>query len=206
MRLPRESQANVVFNPSRKVPLSTAQAVAAEVKRRLIFDFGGRPRRFEVIVVGSVRRRTPYVKDIDFLVVIPAGDEFERVLATARLRPPRGADVVTIADTYAAGDRRRSVILRAQGTAQNYRSDIFITVAAEKPYALDHYPGSRAYNIRTRAHAKRLSWLLNQYGLFDAVTGHRVRGSAAIHTEQDLARFLGVTYYPPHARDGRRAG
>lgn len=211
-RLPRESQASVLYSPARNVPLATAQAVAAEVKRRLIFDLGGRPRRFEVIPVGSVRRQAPRVKDIDFLVVIPAGDEaeFERVLAAAALRPPRAADVVSVADTYAAGSRRRSFILRAEGRgrartqrgkAQHYRSDFFVTTTAEKPYALYHYTGSRDYNIRTRAHAKRLGWLLNQYGLFDAATGHRVRGAAAIRTERDLARFLGVTYKAPRARD-----
>jgi len=147
------------------------------------------------------------VKDIDFLVVVPAGDEaeFERVLAAAALRPPRPADRVAIADTYAAGSRRRSLILRAEGRgqarAQNYRSDFFVTTADERAYALYHYTGSRDYNIRTRAHAKRLGWLLNQYGLFDAASGHRVRGTAAIRTERDLARFLGVTYHPPRARD-----
>jgi DNA polymerase/3'-5' exonuclease PolX len=211
-RLPRGSQSSVLFNPARNVPLAAAQAVAAEIKRRLVFDLGGHPRRFEVIPVGSVRRQVPRVKDIDFLVVLPAGDgaEFERVLAAAALRPPRPADRVTIADTYATGSRRRSFVLRAEdrgqsgrtgARAQHYRSDFFVTTADEKPYALYHYTGSRDYNIRTRAHAKRLGWLLNQYGLFDAATGRRVRGTAAIRSERDLARFLGVTYRAPRDRD-----
>jgi len=193
------------LRPARNVPLATAQAVAAEVKRRLVFDLGGRSRRFEVIPVGSVRRQAPRVKDIDFLIVISDAGEFEHALAVAALRPARAADRVTIADTYAAGSRRRSFILRAEGRgrarAQHYRSDFFVTTGAEKPYALYHYTGSKDYNIRTRAHAKRRGWLLNQYGLFVAATGCRVRGTAAIHTERDLARFLGVTYYPPSARD-----
>jgi DNA polymerase (family 10) len=204
-RLPRESQAEVLFRPVRNVPLATAQAVAAEVKRRLVFDLGGRSRRFEVIPVGSVRRQAPRVKDIDFLIVINDAGEFEHALAAAALRPARAADRVTITDTYAAGTRRRSFILRAEGRgrarAQHYRSDFFVTTGAEKPYALYHYTGSKDYNIRTRAHAKRRGWLLNQYGLFVAATGERVRGTAAILTERDLARFLGVTYYPPSARD-----
>lgn len=204
-RLPRESQAEVVFRPVRSVPLAIAQAVAAEVKRRLVFNLGGRPRRFEVIPVGSVRRQAPRVKDIDFLIVISDAAASEHALAAAALRPARAADRVSFADTYAAGPRRRSFILRAargRGRAQHYRSDFFVTTGAEKPYALYHYTGSKDYNIRTRAHAKRRGWLLNQYGLFDAATGSRVRGTAAIHTERGLARFLGVTYYPPSARDG----
>jgi len=216
-RLPRESQASVLYSPARNAPLAAAEAVAAEVRRRLVFDFtpegDPRPLRFEVLPVGSVRRQAPRVKDIDFLVVVPAEHEarLDRALAAAALRPPRAGDRVEIADTYAAGARRRSLILRrgAPGARPTcYRSDLFLTTAEEKAFALFHYTGSSAYNIRTRAHAKRQGWLLNQYGVFDAGTGQRVRGSSAIRTERDLARFLGVTYHPPRERDenaGRRA-
>jgi len=217
-RLPRESQASVLHNPARNVPLAAAEAVAAEVKRRLVFDFTGegdaRPLRFEVLPVGSVRRRAPRVKDIDFLVVVPADHEarLNRVLAAAVLRPPRAGDRLEIADTYAAGARRRSfIVCRRGGTlkAACYRADLFLTTAGERAFALFHYTGPASYNIRTRAHAKRQGWLLNQYGLFDAGTGQRVRGSSAIRTERDLARFLGVTYHTPRERDenaGRRGG
>lgn len=210
-RLPRESQASVLYNPTRNVPLETAQAIMNEVKRRLVFDFTAdgdpRPLRFEVIPVGSVRRQAPRVKDMDFLVVVPPEYEarLNRALAVAALRPPRAGDHVEIADTYAAGSRRRSLILRVAGgrgrPAKHYRSDLFLTTAAERPYALFHYTGSAAYNIRTRAYAKRKGWLLNQYGLFDAATGQRVRGTGAIHTERELAKFLGVTYHPPRDRN-----
>jgi DNA polymerase (family 10) len=211
-RLPRESQAAVLFNPARNVPLATAQAVMDEVGRRLVFDFSGessaRFLRFEVIPVGSVRRQAPRVKDMDFLVVVPAAYETlsGRALAAARLLPPRPGDRVRIADTYAAGARRRSLILcQAPGPdrarAQCFRSDLFLTTSRDKPYALFHYTGSKTYNIRTRAYAKRKGWLLNQYGLFDAVTGRRVRGTENIRTEQDLAKFLGVSYRLPTNRE-----
>jgi DNA polymerase (family 10) len=183
------------------VPLAAARAVAAEVRRRLVFDLGGRPRRFEVIPVGSVRRRAPQVKDLDFLVVVPAGGEalFERVLAAARL--PRGA--VAIADTYAAGTRRRSFILRALGPGgrpRHYQADFFVTTAAERAFALYHYTGPRSFNIRTRALAKKRGWRLNQYGLFSAATLRRVPGSG-VRTERALSALIGVTYRPPARRE-----
>ena len=200
-RLPRAAQANVLYSFARRVPLAEARAVAAEVRRRLVFDLGGCRRRFEVIPVGSVRRRAAAVRDIDFLVVVPPDCEskFEGALAAAALRPRRRADAVTFAAAYAAGSRRRSFVLRARG--RSYRSDFFVTTAAEKPYALYHYTGPSQFNIRTRAHVKRRGQLLNQYGLFDAATRRRVRGSAAIRSERDLARFIGVTHHPPWARE-----
>ena len=106
------------------------------------------------------------------------------------------------ADTYAAGARRRSLILRADDGAhpRHYRCDLFLTTAAEKPYALYHFTGPKAYNIRIRAHAKRQDKLLNQYGLFDAAT-RRPLGPWA-RSERELAHTLGVTYYPPEKRRG----
>jgi DNA polymerase/3'-5' exonuclease PolX len=206
-RLPAESRANVLYNPSRSVPLAAARAVMAEVKRRLVFRPAGAPRplRFEVIPVGSVRRQASRVKDMDFLVVVPAAlaARAPAMLAAATLRRGGG---VTIADTYAAGARRRSLILRADGgpaggRARHYRSDLFLALEDEKPYALFHYTGSARYNIRTRAFAKKKGWLLNQYGLFDALTKKRVRGTAGIRSEQDLAGFLGVRYRAPTDRE-----
>jgi len=203
-RLSRESQVNVIFSPVRNIPLSTAQSIAAEIKKRLVFNLNGRPRRFEVFSVGSVRRQAPHVKDIDFLVVIPAGDEaeFERVLGSAALRPSRGADTLMVADTYAAGPRRRSFILRRRtgGRAQNYRTDLFITTTAEKPYALYHFTGPKEFNIRTRAHVKQKGWLLNQYGLFSVATGRRIPGSQ-VRTERALSEFIGVTHRSPAQRE-----
>jgi DNA polymerase/3'-5' exonuclease PolX len=207
-RLPRESQASVLFSPVRSVPLADAQAVAAEVRRRLVFAGGdSRPRRLEVVPVGSVRRRAPRVKDLDFLVVLPAAFEghLDRALASAAFRAPRAGDRLELADTYSQGARRRSLILheraRGRARARNFRVDLFLATAEERPYALFHFTGSFKYNIRTRAYAKRKGWLLNQYGLFQAATSQRVRGTAAIRTERDLAKFLGVSFRAPTDRE-----
>ena len=78
--------------------------------------------------------------------------------------------------------------------------DLFLVQARELPFALFHYTGSRLYNVRTRAHAKRRGWRLNQYGLFDAATGRRVRGSAHIRTEREVAALVGVSYRSPSDR------
>jgi DNA polymerase (family 10) len=212
-RLPRESQSNVLYSPSRHIPLAAAQAIVSELQRRLAL---GVPR-CEVIPVGSVRRQAPRVKDMDILVVVPAGSEARlgRALTgdAVSLRPARPGDRLEIADTYLAGPRRRSLVLRAapatrspssktarRAPARYYRVDLFAFTQKEKPFALFHYTGSKAYNIRTRAFAKRKGWRLNQYGLFKGSSGHKVRGSSAVRTERALAEFLGISYRLPADR------
>jgi DNA polymerase/3'-5' exonuclease PolX len=195
-RLPIEARANVIYNPFRGATYNDALAVANEFTRRATFGVA----RFEVIPVGSVRRKTPRVNDLDFLVIAPSG---ANVLDSLSLRRRTPRDRISIATVYAAGPRRRSVILRVDGLsrARHYRADVFLATTAEKPFALLHYTGPYTYNIRIRAHAKRNEWLLNQYGLFNAISRARVRRSNLIHSERDLTHHLGVTYRAPHNRE-----
>jgi hypothetical protein len=202
-RLPREAQANVLYPPVRQIPLSVAEAVVAQLGRRLVIPVAN----CEVVPVGSVRRKAPRVKDLDVLIITPAGSEalVGRALSTIALRrAARPADSAEIVDTYISGKRRRSLVLRVREPghrrARYYHVDLFASTQAERPFAMFHYTGSTAYNIRTRAFAKRKGWRLNQYGLFDVSTGRRVRGSSAIRTEKELARFLGVSYREPTDR------
>lgn len=216
--LPREAQAHLRYNVSRAIPSTVAAAVTDELKARLSFDGPtGRRRRYPTITVGSVRRSAPRSKDLDVLVVVPDEGGVRGLLASAELADRRGkADTLTLVESYAAGDRRRSFIVRravAQqpgGRAKHYAVDLFLATEEEKPFALFHFTGGRDYNIRVRAHAKRAGNILNQYGLFCANSSRAARssngkrrrapGSKAIKTERDLARFLGVTYRPPKGR------
>lgn len=181
-RLPLEARTNVMYQPVRAIPLATAQSIAAVIARQ----------HPQIIPVGGARRLKARLGDLDFLHV---GEEEVLLRDTPTLR---------VLAAYASGPRRQSMVVehRPRGAApRNYRLDIFHCSRAEKPYALFHYTGSSRYNIRIRAYAKSHGWLLNQYGLFVAATGHRVRGSSAVKTEADLARLLGVTVRPPWERN-----
>lgn len=189
-RLPREARANVLFRPCRRI--RGAAALAAEVVRRLRFSGPA-----EVLAVGSVRRGAAEAGDLDFLVV--ARRAAPGFLASARLaRPRRGEAGLELAEAYARGPRRRGLILRGPGA--NYRADLFLAAAAERPFALLHYTGPASYNVRVRAQAKRRGFRLNQYGLFSRATGRPARGAARVRSEAGLARLLGVTPRPPAAR------
>jgi DNA polymerase (family 10) len=193
-RLPRAAQAAVRYPPRRAVPAAEAAAVAAAVVAAVVV-----PRAWEVVPVGSVRRRARTSKDLDFLVVVPRAADVAGALAALRWRP--GAPVA-VADTYATGARRRSCILRYRRPGRgyaHYRADFFVCPEAERAFALMHLTGPASYNIRLRARAKAAGHRLNQYGIFDAA-GRRLRGSGAVRTEEQLAAFLGVTPRPPNRR------
>jgi len=191
-RLPLEARANVLYAPSRDVPLAVARAVAAAVGDDALFGFDGRRRVPAVVIpVGSVRRAEPRVEDLDFLVVAPPG-----ILSSIVFRP---GSRVSLAMVYGQGKRHWSVILR-DASGKHYRADFFVATPEEAPFALYHLTGSRRYNIRIRAYAKRKGWLLNQYGLFSQATGRRVPGSSRIRSEAELISFLGVTPREPHDR------
>ncbi len=216
--LPAAARAELRWRVRRSIPRAVALRVAEELRRRLRFggrgSAAGRARR-AVHVVGGLRRGTAAkVKDIDLLAVLPP--EFLRSWhragagagAGVRLaRPAAGDRCESIVETFAAGRRQKGLIVACREPGQrarrHYAVDLFLATRGELPFALFHYTGSARYNIRTRAHAKRQGWLLNQYGLFSAKTRRplRARGRAAIRTERDLARFLGVTYRRPGDRD-----
>ena len=80
----------------------------------------------------------------------------------------------------------------------NFTLDLFLVSEESLPFALFHYTGSKIFNIRTRAHVKRMGMLLNQYGLFDATTGKKVK--SGIKTERDLFKYINVTYKSPKQR------
>ena len=204
---PREPQAHLRYNVSRSIPSSVAAAVTDELKARLSSAGPtGRRRRYPTIAVGSVRRCAPRSKDLDVLVVVPDEGSVRGTLDSAELRDASasGTNTLTLVESYASGDRRRSFIVRRAprgGRAKYYAVDLFLTTAEEKPYALFHHTGGRDYNIRVRAHAKRAGYTLNQYGLFCARgRKRRAPGTRAIKTERDLARFLGISYRPPKER------
>ncbi len=208
-QLPRDSRAAVVWRPVKALRREVADQISSLLQTGLGFcrqEAGPTQAancvRYRVLPVGSIRRRRPTHKDLDFLVVVPSVAAAEH--AAVRL-PSVPGPKAAIVDTYLRGPRRRSMILayRAPGTkkAKHYRVDLFLTTAKELPYALFHFTGNKRYNIRTRALAKKKGWRLNQYGLYDAITGQPVRGSTEIRTEQELAKFLGVSYREPTNRE-----
>lgn len=206
-QLPRDSRAAAMWRPAKTLKREAADQISLLLQASLGFcrQEASECVHYRVQPVGSIRRRRPTHKDLDFLVVVPSIAAAERATVQLLSVPRSKAAVV---DTYLRGPRRRSMILAFRAPAakkpKHYRVDLFFTTAKELPYALFHYTGSKQYNIRTRAHAKRKGWRLNQYGLFDAASGQKavpVAGTSSIKSEEDLAKFIGVSYREPTNRE-----
>ena len=202
--LPLETRIFLRYDVCQAIPAAAGAAASAELRRRLVFTrSNGRPCRCSLVIVGSARRGEEVLKDLDFLVVAPDAGALPGLLAGACLRPPRPGDRASVVAEFSSGDRRRTVIVAwagLRGGVTHYAADFFAATAQEKPYALYHWTGSYAYNVRTRMAAKRRGWRLNQYGLWYGDSDRRVRGTAGIRPERALAHFLGVTYRPPSDR------
>lgn len=182
------------------------------------------------ITCGSVRRKRPNPGDLDIVVVDALDDEgdfidfgdilehekfimmdsetrsgqpdptrsektkLERIDFTAKLltKTPNRKQIISFELTGLSADKYAKIPVYA---------DLFYVYNDELPYALMHYTGSKMYNIRIRAHVKKLGYLLNQYGLFDIKTGERAKGTEKIKTEKQLCEFIGITYKDPPDRE-----
>lgn len=174
---------------AKRIKYEKALGVAQEIKRRLVVVFGKREQKgVKKVIVGGLRRKEKTVHDIDILLIIEK-NKWEK----PEFRLKKGGEQ-KITEHREKGKRKNVIIVGC------CRVDIFLATRAEKPFALFHYTGSKDYNIRTRAQAKKRGWLLNQYGLYDKKNGKKIRG---IKTERDITRELGISYRAPTER---RAG
>jgi len=196
--LSKQARAHRKYGVVKKISHSEASALADELKQFLrLQPLKDNPRRrHSIIVVGGVRRKEPVSKDVDLLVIVPdKKTAIAKTFTRVALAKKSGMEIIC---SYTAGERRHSLIVRRRG--KHFAVDLFLATESEKPFALLHHTGPKDYNIRIRAHAKRNGLTLNQYGVFSSATRYRARGSSAIKTEKDLAKFLGITYRPPEKR------
>lgn len=197
-KFPKLARLNVLYGINNvELSLSEADKIADDISKRLEFTVANKSVKFPVIAVGSIRRRSPVVRDIDLLVIIPNSvTNTTELLQTARLRGASTTGITRTIDVIASGARRRALVVRVN-SGKFVHVDIFVCTERERHFALFHYTGDAMYNIRTRALAKKNGMTLNQYGLFDKA-GRRLRVSPA--TEQGIAKAVGVSFRKPWER------
>lgn len=151
------------------------------------------------ILVGSIRRKKEKYKDIDILLIVDdsspsfplhgkEGEEWDNIISF----------------DHAKRDQRslktKNIIRKGKRILSYYRYgkqvDIFLSFKSEHPFALLHYTGSKEFNIRVRAHANKLGFKLNQYGLYK----NDIKINKTFKNERELLSFLGITYKAPSER------
>jgi len=153
------------------------------VERRLeplLKELEGMCIRMEV--VGSLRRKSATVKDVDILAVT----EDRNALMTK---------FSTFGNVLSAGDDRSSI--QFDGGAVKFQIDLLCVEMDSWGAALNYFTGSKEHNVALRGLAKSAGLTVNEKGIFDSL-GRKVGGAE----ESDLYNILGVAYTPPEFREG----
>ncbi|CAN5211871.1 DNA polymerase/3'-5' exonuclease PolX [soil metagenome] len=174
----RRSLERMGVKQDERLPVADALPVAEELCARL----AALPSAGRVAYAGSLRRLRETVGDIDLLV---ASDEPAPVMAALR------DDSLTVR-VLATGEKKTSVL-----TVRGLQADLRVVEPAAWGAALVYFTGSKVHNVRVRERAVRRGLTLNEYGLFDRVTGERVAG----RTEEDVYAALGMAFVPAPMRE-----
>tara|TARA_B100000676_G_C18046751_1_gene828521 strand:- start:385 stop:2097 length:1713 start_codon:yes stop_codon:yes gene_type:complete len=134
-----------------------------------------------VEVAGSLRRAKETVKDIDFVV---SGTDAEAIAAAFVGHPE-------VKEILAQGETKSSVRLK-----NGLQADLRVVTAAQFPYVLHHFTGSKEHNVALRARAQARGLKINEYGLY--------RGEALVECGDEAAFFaaMDLAHIPPELREG----
>ena len=134
-----------------------------------------------VDVLGSLRRRSPTVGDLDFAVVTA---NREKVIEHFVSFPE-------VKEVLSRGDKKASVVLK-----NDIQADLMTADADSYGSLLQHFTGSKQHNIMLREYAMAKGLSLSEYGI--------KRGKKLIKTadEQNFYSRLDLQYIPPELRHG----
>ncbi len=171
-------------------------ATEAESLRR---DLAAHPDALQVDVAGSYRRRREIVRDVDLVVATRKPAAITEFFAKHAL----------VESIIAQGPTKTSVRLRS-----GIQCDLRVVSAAEYPFALNYFTGSKEHNIEMRSRALARGWTLNEYRLAKVPPdpkAKKVRSGRAVkkpmlkiptvREEADLYRALGLDFVPPELRE-----
>ena len=152
-----------------KMKLAAAQRLAARVEKTLA------PYSDFIMIVGSTRRESPTVGDIELVVLPKDLEEFLKILEE---------------EGFTGGTRKQV------GTVRGMPVEIYLAHAPKEIGGLVFmYTGDFQFNIAMRRKAKRRGLKLNQYGIW--------KGAKPVlqsDDEVDFFDFLGVRYHEPQER------
>ncbi|HEY7293343.1 MAG TPA: DNA polymerase/3'-5' exonuclease PolX [Vicinamibacterales bacterium] len=133
--------------------------------------------------VGSLRRGTETVGDLDFLATNAARDIMDRFVSYDSVERVLGR-----------GETKSSVLLTG-----GFQADLRLVTPESRGAALQYFTGSKAHNIALRDRAIGRGFKLNEYGLFRVADDVKVAGER----EEDIYAALGMAWIPPELRELR---
>ena len=158
----------------------------AHLAEALLDDLRSHPDVGQSVIAGSFRRKKEIVRDLDFLV---STKNPEAVMDFFTTHPQ-------VENILAHGPTKSSVVLK-----NGIQCDLRAVSAAEFPFALNYFTGSKEHNVRMRSRALSRGWSLNEYR-FSAAEGRELREPLPeIHEESDIYRALGLDPVEPELRE-----
>ena len=134
-------------------------------------------------IVGSLRRGAETCGDIDILATGAPREIMARFTSYPQVERVLGR-----------GETKSSVLLW-----KGMQADLRLVAPESRGAALQYFTGSKAHNIAVRQRALARGLTLNEYGLFDVVTGAKAAGQ----TEEGIYAALGLAYVDPALREAR---
>ena len=152
----------------------------------LLEDLRTHPEVGQAQIAGSFRRKKEIVRDLDFLVSTKKPEAVMEFFTTHPL----------VENILAHGATKSSVILK-----NGIQCDLRAVTAAEFPFALNYFTGSKEHNVRMRSRALSRGWSLNEYR-FSAAEGRELREPLPeIQEEADIYRALDLDPIEPELRE-----
>lgn len=139
-------------------------------------------------LLGGFRRKKPFSKDIDVMVVSNKKSVLDDYLEYLKKK-------FSEIHIYAKGKDKVSLIVKV-GHQKYYKIDIFRSSVASKYAVILYGTGSKEFNIRMRSNASKLGYILNQNGLYK-------KGSKTpfpVKSEKDFFNKLNMDYVEPYRR------
>src|SRR5947207_10656209 len=155
-------------------------------------DLRAHPEGLHVCIAGSYRRRKEIVRDLDFIVATNAPADVSALFVQHPL----------VESVIAHGPTKSSVRLRS-----GIQCDLRVVTAAEYPFALNYFTGSKEHNVEVRSRALKRGWTLNEYRLGEAPVDPAAKQTKqgrkipVVCEEADLYRALDLDYIPPELRE-----
>jgi DNA polymerase (family 10) len=158
------------------------------VAQPIVEGLRGLPGVLRAEAAGSLRRGLETVGDLDFIVAAEASGP---VMDWFTALPG-------VLEVTGRGDTKCSVRFES-----GLQADLRLVPAAQFPFALHHFTGSKEHNILMRQRALARGWSLSEWGL----TPHPREGGEAqplceVLEEKDLFTALGLAFIPPELREG----
>ena len=173
-----------------------------EMERHEQFIVEAMPNEFKFVIAGSYRRGLASSGDIDVLVTSKAPlpesetlEKFKSVIATLKEKK-------YLKDDFGFGKEKYLGVSKLPRFKHFRRIDVMYISPDKFAFALLYFTGSQAFNIAMRNKALEMGYSLSEHGL------KHTKGSSKgefvtdilFHDEQDIFKFLNMTYVAPVER------